>query len=39
MFNEIITWPGRPQKELIFKKRAGLRADEVTHQVMNGVCC
>lgn len=39
MFNEIITWPGRPQKELIFKERAGLGADEVAHQVMNGVCC
>lgn len=39
MFNEIITWPGRTQKELIFKERAGLGADEVAHQVMNGVCC
>lgn len=39
MFSEIITWPGRPQKESIFKERAGLGADEVAHQVMNGVCC
>lgn len=33
-FNEIITWAGRPQKELIFKKRGGWSGGSSG----NGVC-